>query len=329
VADGEHLVLGIDIGGTKAVAALARAGGSPPGSSLEIVAECRLERWARGGWEPDVAALLEAVSELLRGAGTPARELDAVGISAPGPLDPATGTVISAPNLPGWAQVPLGERFGRALGAPVRVENDANAAALAEWKHGAGRGTRHLVYVTMSTGVGAGLILDGRLYRGAHFQAGELGHVPIRRSGRLSASGLPGVLEAYTGGAALAAHIREDLRAGARSAIMELAGGDPERISAREWVAAIRAGDAYAEQLRGEFVQDLAQALAGTVMLLDPEIIVLGTIVQQNPDLFLGDLREHVRARLWQSLRDVRIEAGELGARLPAYAALSVATLEP
>jgi glucokinase len=301
---------------------LGRAGG-------QILAESRLDRWTSGRWQTDVDTLVARAAALLRQAGVGAERIAALGISAPGPIDPRSGIIVSAPNLPGWIEVPLAERFSRALAAPVRLENDANAAALAEWQHGAGRGVRNLVYVTMSTGVGAGLILDGRLYRGSHFQAGELGHVPIRRDGRVGASGLPGVLEAYTGGAALADRIREDLEAGRRSAILDLAGGDPARISARVWVEAIRAGDAYAEELRREFVEDLGQALAGVVMLLDPEMIVLGTIVQQNPDLFLDDLRSRVRARLWESLRDVRIEPGALGARLPAVAALCVAALEP
>ena len=320
--DSERLVIGFDVGGSKAVVALGRAGGG-------ILAESRLDDWARGAWPEDLETLIEAARSLLRNAGLGGGELGGVGVSAPGPLDPAGGVVLSAPNLPGWSDVPVGERIREALGVPVRLENDANAAALAEWRYGAGRGVRNLVYATMSTGIGAGLILDGRLYRGAHFQAGELGHVPIRARGRASAAGLPGTLEAYAGGAALAERIRADVAGGARTRIAELAGGDPRRISARLWVEAIRSGDAYARRLRDRFVRDTAQGLAGLVMLLDPEIIVLGTIVQQNPDLFLDGIREHTRARLWDSLRGVRIEPGQLGPRLPAYAALAVATLDP
>ena len=316
--DEERVVLGIDIGGSKTVIAIGTPGG-------ELLAQQRFESWTSGAWERDLARLAEKARALVRQTGheRPA----AVGVCAPGPLDPVRGLVLDAPNIAGWIDVPLVERLQAELGARVRLENDANAAALAEWLLGAGRGTRNMVFVTMSTGVGAGLILDGRLYRGSHFLAGELGHAPIRREGRTHA-GLAGTLEAYVGGASLAERIREDLAAGRRSAIAELAGGDPRRISARDWIAAIRAGDAYARELQREFVEDVAQALAALVMTLDPELIALGTIVQRNPDLFLTPIRERVYERIWPAQRDLRIVPGQLGEQLPARAALCVAALE-
>ncbi len=316
------MLLGIDIGGTKAVVALARATG-------EILAESRLDDWSSGSWERDIEKLEAHARVLLRGVGVDPAELYALGLSAPGPLNPVTGTIMEAPNLPGWKDVPLVERFFAAFGVQALLENDANAAALAEWRYGAGQGTRNMVYLTMSTGVGAGLILDGRLYRGARFEAGEVGHMPIVRGGRACACGLYGCLEAYTGGNALAEHIREDARAGAAKAILALADGDIAKITTKHWVEAIRAGDAYACLLRDEFLDVLAQALAILILGLNPESIVLGTIIQANPDLFLDMLRERVSERIWPSLRDVRIDPSELGERLPAYAALSVASLEP
>jgi glucokinase len=316
--DQERVVLGIDIGGSKTVIAI----GHPDG---ELLAEERLEGWTQGAWPRDLERLAAHARALLLGRGHARPE--AVGVCAPGPLDPLRGVVIDAPNLAGWVGVPLVERLQAALGASVRLENDANAAALAEWRHGAGRGARNLIFATMSTGIGAGLILDGRLYRGAHFLAGEIGHAPIRREGRMHA-GLAGTLEAYAGGAALAQRIREDLAAGQPSLIGELAGGDAARISARIWTEAIRAGDEYSRHLQREFVEDVAQALAALVMTLDPERIVLGTIVQRNPDLFLEPIRERVRQRVWPAQRDVQIVPGELGAKLPAYAALCVAASE-
>jgi glucokinase len=316
--DKERVVVGIDIGGSKTVVAI----GTPEG---ELLSQARVDHWASGSWERDLQFLAERARAALREVG--AERAQAVGVCAPGPLDPVRGIVLDAPNLAGWVSVPLAQSLGTALGAPVRLENDANAAALAEWRHGAGRGTRNMVFATMSTGIGAGLILEGRLYRGSHFLAGELGHVPIRRDGRAHA-GLVGTLEAYAGGAALAQRIREDLAAGRSSRITELAGGDPARISARRWVEAIRAGDAYAAELQREFVEDVAQALAMLVMVLDPELIALGTIVQRNPDLFLEAIRARTHERIWPVQRDVRIVAGQLGEQLPARAALCVASLE-
>ena len=141
----------------------------------------------------------------------------ALGVSSPGPLSVREGRVIETPNLEGWRDVPIVAHLSEALGVPVRLDNDANAAALAEWRFGAGQGTRHLIYLTMSTGLGAGLILDGRLYRGASDQAGEVGHMPVVPGGRRCNCGQRGCLEAYTGGAALADIIREEIAAGERS----------------------------------------------------------------------------------------------------------------
>jgi glucokinase len=321
VAGSKRLLAGADIGGTKCVAVLGRETG-------DILAESRIEDWASGDPDRDISALAEQVRALARETGSGLSEIAALGVSAPGPLDPRTGIVIEAPNLAGWRDIPLGRRLEADLGLPVRVENDANAAALAEWRHGAGRGARSLVFLTMSTGVGAGLIFDGRLYRGAHFPAGEIGHVPIVLDGRACSCGLRGCLEAYVGGAGLAERIREDAKKGRATAILELAGGEPERISARLWVDAIRARDAYALELREEFLDQLAQGLAILIMPLDPERILLGTIIRENPDLFLDEVRERTRARIWPELYDTRIEPGALGERLPAYAALSVAALD-
>jgi len=316
------LLLGIDIGGTKAQIALGRADGS-------LIREQQLEAWTSGDFERDLELVAERARALLAAAGVGTNGLDAIGVSAPGPLDPVRGVVHDAPNLPGWHEVPVRARLERALGRPVRIENDANAAALAEWRLGAGRGARAFVFLTMSTGVGGGLVLDGRLYRGARFGAGELGHIPIVAGGRACACGLRGCLEAYTGGAALAARIRAELEAGAKSAIRDLVGGDLARVSARTWTDALRAGDAYAERLRDEWLERLAQALAIVLIGLDVDRIALGTIVERNPDLFLEPLRARVAERVWPQLRDAAIVAGELGERLPAYAGLCTALLEP
>jgi glucokinase len=321
VAGAERLLAGVDIGGTKCVVALGRDTG-------EILAESRADDWTSGDPDRDLGALADRVREVVREGGARLEDVAALGVSSPGPLDSARGVVIDAPNLAGWRHVPLGPRLGAALGLPVRLENDANAAALAEWRHGAGRGAASLVFLTMSTGVGGGLVLGGQLYRGAHLQAGELGHVPVVREGRACSCGLSGCLEAYVGGAALAEQIRERAEQGRAPAILELAGGDPQRISARLWVEAIRARDAYALELREEFLDHLAQGLAIVLVTLDPEVVLLGTIVRENPDLFLEALRARTRGRVWPEHRGARIEAGALGARLPAYAALSVAALE-
>ncbi len=320
--DKQRLLLGMDIGGTKTVIVVARASG-------EIVAESRLEDWSSGSWRRDLRTLIDHGQSLLRDSDLEPNALHAVGLSAPGPLNVETGRVIDAPNLAGWADVPIVAELSQAFGVRVVLENDANAAALAEWRFGAGEGTRNLIYLTMSTGLGAGMVLDGQLYRGSTFQAGEIGHMPVVPGGRRCNCGLRGCLEAYVGGAGLAEIIREEIAAGEQTAILELAGGVPEHVSARLWVEALRSGDDYARRLRERFLSHLAQGIATLIAALDPECVVLGTIVQRNPDLFLDDLVAGVRERTWESLHHVRIVPGRLGPRLPAYAALCAASLEP
>lgn len=317
----QGILLGIDIGGTKLNVALGRASGA-------LIREARIDHWASGNATRDLERVAEAARELLSAEAVEARDLAAIGVSAPGPLDPSAGVVRDAPNLPGWHEVPVSAHLARAFGRRVRLENDANAAAVAEWRFGAGRGAREFAFLTMSTGVGAGLILDGRLYRGARFGAGEVGHMPVVPNGRPCACGLRGCLEAYTGGAALAARIRADVAGGARTSIVERAGGDPARASAEHWVAALRAGEPYARALAEEFVDVLAQGLAILILSLDVDRIALGTIVARNPDLFLEPLRARVAERVWPRLRDTRIVPAELGPRLSAYAGLCTALLE-
>ncbi len=317
----QGILLGIDIGGTKLNVALGRTSG-------DLVREARIDAWTSGDATRDLARIAATARELLTAARLEPGDLAAIGISAPGPLDPSAGVVRDAPNLPGWHEVAISAQLARAFGRRVRLENDANAAALAEWRFGAGRGSRAFAFLTMSTGVGAGFIFDGSLYRGARHGAGEVGHMPVMRDGRACVCGLRGCLEAYTGGAALAARMRADVAAGARTSVLERAGGDPARIRAEHWVEALRAGEPYARQLAEEYLDVLAQALAILILSLDVDCIALGTIVARNTDLFLEPLRERVAARVWPRLRDTRIVPMELGARLSAYAGLCTALLE-
>lgn len=312
--------LGLELGGTKVVAVLA----TPEGVVLE---QSRRERWTTGDPARDLEGLLAQARALLAARGLADASLRAIGVSAPGPLDAARGVVLAPPNLPGWRDVPIVDALGRALGAPARLENDANAAALAEARAGAGQGARSLVYMTMSTGIGAGVIVDGALVRGAHSQAGELGHVPVVEDGRRCACGLRGCLEAYTGGAAIAEQLREAVAAGRETAALELAGGEPRAISARHWCAAIRRGDPVSLELRAAFIRHLARGLAFVLATVDPDIILLGTIVREHPDLFLEAIRARVRELTLPELHATPIVPAALGPRLPVEAALAVAAL--
>jgi len=311
------IVLGIDLGGSK----LALALGTPEG---RVLARSRRPTEPSGDPKQDIARIVESARALLAEAGTSAEQLDAVGISVPGPADVLSGRVLDAANLPGWRDVPIAAELRAALGCPVRMENDANAAVLAEWRYGAAAGCRNAVYLTMSTGVGGGIVVDGRLYRGQAGHAGELGHVPVEWGGERCACGQQGCLEAYVGGRSLTARLREC--APPSSLVAELAGGR-ERATPEHLLAAAREGDAFAMEEMARFNHYLARGIVMLAFSLAPEVVVLGTIVSAAGEaLCLGPVREQVQQRLWPAIaRSLRIEPSALGDELPYRAALCAA----
>jgi glucokinase len=261
---------------------------------------------------------------LLARAGGSAEALTAVGVAMPSPLDCEEGVVLNPPNLPSWHGLPVRGLLAEALGRPVGLENDANAAALAEWRYGAGRGCQDLVYLTMSTGVGGGLVLGGRLHRGVASSAGEVGHIPVEWGGEPCSCGLRGCLEAYTGGAAWARRLARS--APPDGAVARLAGGAaharPEHV-----VAAARAGDAFALAELARFNDYLVRGLAAIAMTVAPQRIVLGTIpTAAGEALCLAPLRERFARAVWPFLAArIAILPSELGELLAAHAGIGVA----
>jgi len=314
------LRLGIDVGGTKVALAVGTADGA-------LRARRRIPAPATGDPRRDVDAILEAARGLLAETGAGPGDLEAVGASCPGPLEARTGRILAPPNLPGWVDVPLADWLAEALGAPARVENDADAAALAEWRTGAARGARDAVYLTMSTGVGGGLVLDGRIHRGAIFGAGEVGHAPVAWEGEPCACGLRGCLEAYVGGGALARRLRRIAPDG--SAVVAQA-GRRNAITAEHLVAAARAGDAFARAEMERFNDYLARGITWLVMVLAPDVVVLGTIAAAAGEaLCLDPVRRRVAAHVWPvAARSLRILPSALGTDLPYHAALAAASAD-
>ena len=270
----------------------------------------------------DLAAMAERARELVAREGLSAPT--AVGASVPGPLDAETGVVLSPPNLRGWERVPVRATLEAAFDAPVAIENDANAAALAEWRHGAARGFEDVIYLTMSTGVGGGLIFGGELHRGIASSAGEVGHMAVEWDGAPCPCGLRGCLEAYVGGAAWTRRLAEVTPADSRVAALA---GSGEAARPEHVVAAAREGCAFALAEFERFNTYLARGLAPIVTVLAPQIIVLGTIVAAaGEELCLAPVRRKLREHVWSFLGDgVRIEAATLGKRLPELAGLAVA----
>ncbi|MGH0037715.1 MAG: ROK family protein [Myxococcota bacterium] len=310
-------ILGIDLGGTKIAYALGDARGG-------LHARHRRPTEPSGSPERDLARMIDDARTLVSEAGLAPGELAAVGLSVPGPIDLERGTLVNPPNLPGWGDVPIREAMESALGCPAHLENDANAAALAEWHFGAGQGSRHMVYLTMSTGVGGGLVLNGRIYRGVGVSAGEIGHIPIEWEGLPCACGQRGCLEAYVGGGSWIRRLAQ--RTPADSLVAELAGG-PERARPEQVVEAARQGDAFALSEMARFNDYLARAIVFLGFTLAPEMVVLGTIaVAAGEELCLEPVRRQVRAHSWPLVAEhMAIRPASLGGDLPYRAGIGAA----
>lgn len=310
-------LLGIDVGGTKVAFALADAEG-------RILAHERRPTEPSGSPERDVERMVGAARGLLERAGVASAELAAVGLSLPGPIDAERGCVLTPPNLPGWDEVPVARQVEAAFGCCVRLENDANAAALAEWRYGAGQGAEDLVYLTMSTGVGGGIIAGGRLVRGQGGNAGEVGHVPVEWEGERCACGQRGCLEAYAGGRAWSQRLQAETPEGSR--MLALAGARAA-LSPVHVVQAAQEGDAFALSELERWNGYLARGIVGLAFTLAPEVVVLGTIaVAAGEALCLEPVRRRVREHLWPGIaRGLSIRPAALGEELPYYAAICAA----
>lgn len=259
--------MGVDIGGTKVAAGLVDESGA-------IVQQTRVPMAATGDACAGLVAVVSAIKSLVEKPRLSA--IAGIGMCAPGPLDPIRGVVINPPNLPCWRNYPLADEVAKIFRVPVRVDNDANAAALAEAQWGAGRGYRNVFYATIGTGIGTGMIFDGRIYHGRTGAAAEGGHVSIDYRGPRCGCGKPGCIEALASGPAIARRTRAKLSEGRKSAILELAQGNMAAVSSEMIGEAFAQGDALAREVLLETVDLLALWLGNIVDLLEPDVMVIG-----------------------------------------------------
>jgi glucokinase len=296
-------LLGFDIGGTKSAAIL----GESAGDTVRILAR---ESFPTA---PEPQTVLRQLTETAQSLlAKRALSPDAVGISCGGPLDSRRGLVLSPPNLPAWDAIPVTQYFAKIFGVPAFLQNDANACALAEWRWGAGRGTRNMVFLTFGTGMGAGLILDGKLYSGTHDNAGEVGHIRLAEDGPVG-YGKPGSFEGFCSGGGIVRLARMN-------------GFAAE--SAHQVFNAAAAGDAAALQSIKTAATQLGRGLALLIDLLNPERIVIGSIFARQREALWPVAAEVLRAEaLAPSLASCAVVPAELGEQVGDYAALSVATL--
>lgn len=307
----------IDLGGTNLHAALAREDGS-------IVAECKEPTRSHEGQEAVVARMIGLVEDLAaRAAVRPA----AVGIGVPGLVDLATGTTLFLPNLPTqWRGVPVRERMMAALGCPVHLINDARAATLGEFVHGRGRGGTSMVFFTLGTGVGGGIVLDGKLRLGPLGAAGEIGHQTVQPDGLLCGCGNRGCLETLASGAAIAAEGVRLFLSGNAPRLHELCEGDAGRVNARTMAEAARAGDASVGEALFRAGTWLGLGAANLITALHPERIVLGGGVAELGDLLLEPVRTTILQRVGMfSAEGVAVECSALGHRAGLLGAITLA----
>lgn len=261
------------------------------------------------------------VRSILKKNGLSFSQVLAVGVGVPGPIVAEAGMVSAPPIMPGWHNYPIRSHLEKLWSCPVSVNNDAELGALGEWAYGAGRGERHLAYIKVGSGVGAGLLLDGRIYTGATGCAGEIGHITILNDGPQCSCGNFGCLEALSGGQAIASKAKEVIRTGKRTLMASHKMVD--EITARDVITAARSGDLAAQQIVSEAGTYLGIAVASLVNLFNPNVIVVGGGVSIIGDLLLEPIRKSVRERsLPSAAQTVRISAALLGRRSSAMGAV-------
>lgn len=302
-----ELIIGLDIGGTKTAVVL--------GDDSGRIHERAQFSTPADDFEAALAETCTHIEQMQQAARRHGHAVAAISVSVGGPLDIEAGVIHSPPNLPGWDEAPLKQRLAERFGLDVYVQHDGNAGALAEWYFGAARGCRNVVFLTMGTGLGAGLILDGRVYAGTCDLAGEVGHIRLADDGP-AAYGKAGSWEGFCGGAGilrLAALRRPERWANADTTVPTLAD-------------AARAGDAEARALFDEVGRRLGRGCALLVDLLNPEIIVVGSLAVRLGELILAPARaELTREALPAAAKACRLVPAELGERLGDVASLCAA----
>jgi glucokinase len=283
--DQNQVFVGVDIGGTKIAAGLVNVNG-------EISSVWRTPMNPNGSAEEGLRSVICAIKQVL---GDDPSDVQGIGICAPGPLDPITGVILNPPNVPCWRNFPLAQSLQKLYPVLVRVDNDANAAALAETRWGAARGYSNVFYATIGTGIGTGMVLDGKIFHGRTGSAGEGGHVSIDYHGPVCRCGKRGCIEILASGTAIARRARESLAAGAKSCMIDLAGGNLDSITGEIVAKAYTAGDRFAGDLLRETADMLALWLSNMIDLLDPDVIVIGGGAAALYAAFFDRWRERIR----------------------------------
>lgn len=306
-------VVGIDMGATHLGIILTDF-------SAHVIEEIEYPFYVSDGPQVCLTKIDQHIQELLSRSKLDINQISGIGMGVPGPVVVKAGEVSSPPIMPGWDGYPIRNHLETLWHVPVSIGNDAELGALGEWAYGAGRGETNLAYIKVGTGVGAGLLLDGRVYRGTTGSAGEIGHITIQVNGPLCTCGNHGCLETMAGGQAIARIAREAIQAGRRT---QLAASAPEKIMAVDVAAAAQRGDLVAQQIITDAGTYIGIALASLVNLFNPGMIVIGGGVSQLGDLLLEPIRRTVMERsLHSAAKVVRITSAVLGRRASSMGAV-------
>jgi glucokinase len=305
-------IVAVDVGGTHLRAALYEP------ENPEPIAHQRVDTHAE---EPGIYERLESVIESIWPKQHPVR---AIGIASPGPLDPRTGYILKTPNIPEWQDFPLGPRLAERFGVPAFLDNDARLAALGEWKFGAAKGHKDVLYLTLSTGVGGGVIENNHLLHGYHGLGTELGHTLIEPDGPLCSCGYPGHLEAFSSGPAIVKYVLEELGAGAKSSMKA-----EDHLTAQMVADAALQGDALAVSAYRRAGEYLGMGVASFLHAFDPSIVIFGGGVSLVGPVLFDAFHASLRQRVFHPryLEGLKIETAALGDDAGLLGALALAQI--
>lgn len=305
------IIIAVDVGGTQIRVASFNRGDSEP-TSIHKVA-------TRGDGE-----IIDRICSTIQKGWPENESVEKIVIALPGPLNPAIGTIFSAPNIPEWNNFAIGPEIQARFGVPTRIGNDANMAALGEWKYGAGQGHNDLLYMTISTGIGGGIIAGGQLLVGATGLAGEVGHIIVERDGPLCGCGGHGHLECYTSGPFIAKYVRSEIEKGRRSSLRSIADFNARHISEEA-----AKGDELAREAFNRAGTYLGFAITNFVHLFNPSIIVLGGGVSQSGHLLFDPIWDVLNKQVMDQtyLKDLTITKASLSDNAGLMGALALGLL--
>lgn len=299
--------IGIDVGGTNVKIALVDGEG-------KIIYSNSVPTYAQMGYEYTVNNIKQAIRDLMKETNTDAKEIEGIGFDFPGQVDYKTGVVKLAPNIPGWVNVPIAQMIEEEFNIPTRIDNDVRCAALGELKFGAGKGCENFVCITVGTGIGSGLVINGQLVRGAANAAGEIGHIKLQMNGGpICGCGDTGCLEAFASGPSIVAMAQEYLKGGKSTKFREMAGADGE-ITPYIVAKAAEAGDPVAKKIFEIVGTYIGMGLVSVINLLNPEKVIIGGGVAAAGDLLLDPIRKTIKERaMVVAGNSVEIVPAELG----------------